>query len=369
MGAGIIAVIVICSVIVAALLVVIIGYAALYFNNCNKVRPETIDNPTGFVKAYGNNLYDGDGRILVLKGVNLGNWFVQEGWMRLSSVEGFETGEYTQQRGIDAMAVNHNVTSEQAEELDKIYMDNFIRETDFANIKALGMNCVRLPFTYRNIADMEANTTEESFHYLDWALDMCEKFGLFAIVDLHGAYGSQNMDHHSGDDIQFNLYCNDHNEELTIKLWKTIAARYKDRKCVAAYDLLNEPRKAKHKFGGKVTFDFYDGLYKAVREVDTSHMIMMECFTFPSTAPASSITTGRTSASNTTYTITLPSRRSSVSVSITPATTSRASAYRFTSMSSLSLAKKPSGRRPSMQWSITAGPTPPGPINATGTCT
>ncbi len=281
MSAGIIAVIVICSVIVALVLALVITYAALYFNNCNKVRPETIDNPTGFVKAYGTNLYDGDGKILVLKGVNLGNWFVQEGWMGLSSVEGFQTGEYTQQRGIDAMVVNPNVTPEQAYELDKVYMDNFITEKDFANIKALGMNCVRLPFTYRNIADMEANTSDESFHYLDWALDMCERYGIYAIVDLHGAYGSQNMDHHSGDDTQFNLYGNDKNEKLTIKLWKTIAARYKDRKCVAAYDLLNEPRKAKYKFGGKITFDFYDVLYKAVREVEDNHMIMMECFTFP----------------------------------------------------------------------------------------
>ncbi len=281
MNGGIIAVIVICSVIVAALLVVIIGYAVLYFKDPNKNRPETIDNPTGFVKAVGTNLYDGDGRLIVLKGVNLGNWFVQEGWMGLSSVTGFETGEYTQQRGMDAMVVNPLVTPEQAVELDKMYMDNFIREEDFANIAQIGMNCVRLPFTYRNIADMEANTSDESFHYLDWALDMCEKYHLYAIVDLHGAYGSQNMDHHSGDDSQFNLYGNDKNEELTIKLWKAIAERYKDRKIVAAYDLLNEPRKAKYKFGGKITFDFYDKLYKAVREVETNHVIMMECFTFP----------------------------------------------------------------------------------------
>ncbi len=281
MNAGIIAVIVICSVIVAVLLVAVIWYAVLCSINPNKDRPETIDSPTGYVQAAGTNLYDGDGKIMTLNGVNLGDWFVQENWMALSSVGDFETGSYTQQRGLDAMHANPNLTDEQTAKLQDIYMDNFITESDFETIAGLGLNMVRIPFTYRNIADNEANTSDYSFRYLDWAVQMCEKHGLYAILDLHGAYGSQNMDQHSGDDSQFNLYGNGENEAKTVKLWQAIAERYKDNKTVAAYDLLNEPRRAAHKYGGKVNFDFYDVLYQAVREIDDHHLIMIECFSFP----------------------------------------------------------------------------------------
>ena len=57
--------------------------------------------------------------------------------------------------------------------------------------------------------------------------------------------------------------------------------RYRDNKTVAAYDLLNEPRRAPGKFGGKINFDFYDELYHAVRKVDRNHLILIECFSFP----------------------------------------------------------------------------------------
>ncbi|MBQ7371423.1 MAG: hypothetical protein IJW67_06010 [Blautia sp.] len=37
-------------------------------------------------RLYGTNIYDGNGDLLQLKGVNLGNWFVWEFWMGFSSV-------------------------------------------------------------------------------------------------------------------------------------------------------------------------------------------------------------------------------------------------------------------------------------------
>ncbi len=67
----------------------------------------------------------------------------------------------------------------------------------------------------------------------------------------------------------------------TCELWAQIAEHYKDSRTVAAYDLLNEPRRAAGKFGGKINFDFYDRLYQTVRAVDENHLILIECFSFP----------------------------------------------------------------------------------------
>ena len=176
---------------------------------------------------------------------------------------------------------NPNLTGEQIRELDQLYLDNYIQEEDFRIISELGMNTVRIPFTCYNLTEDGYTLREDAFDKLDWAVDMCAKYGLYAVIDLHGAVGSQNQDVHSGDDAQYALYGNARNEESTIELWKAIAAHYRGNKSVAAYDLLNEPRRAPGKFWGKVNFDFYDRLYKAVREVDPEHLILIECFSFP----------------------------------------------------------------------------------------
>ena len=235
----------------------------------------------GFIHASGKNLIDGSGSVFQIRGVNLGNWFVPECYMAAAGVGSFETGVYTTERALRAMKANPNLTDEEIEELYHIYMQSYITEEDFKEIASVGLNTVRIPFTWRDLTTDGITLREDAFHYLDWALAMCEQYGLYAILDLHGAIGSQNMDFHSGDDASFNLYGSPENREKTIGLWKIIAERYRDNTVVLGYDLLNECRKAPHKFGGKICSDFYDELYRAVRSVDTNHLIFIEYFTFP----------------------------------------------------------------------------------------
>lgn len=238
-------------------------------------------HPTGFVQAVGRNLYDGKGNPLVLRGVNFGDWFVQEFWMATSCVGDIYKTNYTQKRALEVMEKNPNLSKEQILEVQKVYIDHFIKEEDFANVAKLNLNVIRINFSCYNITLDGYQLNPWFFEKFDWALDMCEKYHLYCIIDNHGAIGSQNQDHHSGNDDTFDLYGNEKNMAATVEVWKAIASRYKDRTCVACYDLLNETRSAPGKFSGKVQFDFYDRLYKAIREIDPHHMIMMECFTFP----------------------------------------------------------------------------------------
>ena len=80
-----------------------------------------MESKMGYVHAEGTSLHDGDGKKLVLKGVNLGDWFVQEFWMASSCVDGFQTGIYTQSRGIAAMRDNPNLQEGQIRELEAFY--------------------------------------------------------------------------------------------------------------------------------------------------------------------------------------------------------------------------------------------------------
>lgn len=200
--------------------------------------------------------------------------------MSLASVGSFDTGRYTQRRGRAAMLQNPNLSAAQAEELEALYLRSYIREEDFRQVARLGMNAVRIPFSYMNLEE-DGALRENAFERLDWAVAMCRKYGLYAVLDLHGAHGSQNMDHHSGDDAHFDLYGNAENEAKTEALWRAIAAHYRGERTVAGYDLLNEPRRKPHRYGGRVNFDYYDRLYRAVREEDPDHLIFIECFSFP----------------------------------------------------------------------------------------
>ena len=235
----------------------------------------------GFVRASGRKLVDGSGKAFRMRGVNLGNWLVPECYMAMAEVGNFETGIYTVERGLRAMQANPNLTDAQIEELERIYVKSYIREEDFREIAGLGLNTVRIPFTWRTLTTDGITLRKDAFDVLDWALDMCDKYDLFAVLDFHGAIGSQNQDFHCGDDEHFDLYGNPENRRKTIDLWKIIAARYRDREAVLGYDLLNECRCAPGKFGGKLTSEFYDELYHAVRSVDPYHLIIIEYFTFP----------------------------------------------------------------------------------------
>lgn len=269
------------GVLFLGILVLACVYLFLCWKDPNPDRKAQIENDTGFVQTYGRNLYDEQGDLLVLRGVNLGNWFVQEDWMAVSSVGEYETGVYTQTRGLRAMQDNPNLTDEQIESLNDLYLDTYITERDFEIIASLELNCVRVNFSYLTLTTDGKTYRENAFEKLDWVLEQCEENGLYAILDLHGAIGSQNQDQHSGNDAEFDLYGNREHMDMTVALWKTVAARYRDRSVVAAYDLLNETRSAPGDFTGKVQFDFYDELYQAIRTVDAHHVMIMECFTFP----------------------------------------------------------------------------------------
>ncbi len=271
------------GVLGALLLFAFIAYLVLSNKHPNADPPAQVENKTGLVQAVGRNFYDEKGKLLFLQGVNLGNWFTPEFWMSLTTVGSFDTGLYTQKRGLAAMRQNPNLTEAQIQELENIYLDNYITEDDFKEIARLNFNCVRFNFTYLNLTTGDTTCTlkPNAFDKLDWAVAMCKKYGLYCIPCLHGAIGSQNRDIHSGDDEQWGLYTSKENRAATIALWEKLATHFKGESTIVGYDLLNEPRRRDGWYGGKINFDFYDELYRAIRAIEPERLIFVECFAFP----------------------------------------------------------------------------------------
>lgn len=228
------------------------------------------------LKADGKRIVNAEGQTVLLRGVNVGGWLVQEAWMNLTNApcqaEAFQT--------LDA-----RFGRETRERLFSVYEDNYLTEADFDNIQSLGMNVVRIPFAWWNILTDEGTLRADAFDRLDWAVRCCAERGMYVILDLHAARGSQNNQDNSGEMNGSNLWKQPLYQDQTVLLWEQVAAHYRDEPAVAAYDLLNEPG-GDFKSTGVTQWEFFDRAYQAIRAIDPAHIIMMESCWDPENLPA-----------------------------------------------------------------------------------
>ncbi len=237
----------------------------LFLILCGRV--EAADLP--WLRADGGRIVDERGKQVVLSGVNLGGWLVEEMWMmpfetRPPQNSGFKAIK-------DYLSLWHTAEKRfgpaEANRLRTAMRNAWITPADFDRIRAAGLNCVRLPFTYDLLQE------PNGFIWLDQTLQWARERGLYVILDLHGAPGRQSGDHHTGESDVNQLFRDPEMVRQTEAVWTQIAQRYRDRPEVAGYDLLNEP------MGAPDVATLYlvtDRLFRAVRAVDKRHIIIVE---------------------------------------------------------------------------------------------
>jgi Cellulase (glycosyl hydrolase family 5) len=227
------------------------------------------DNP--MVHQIGRTIVDGNGLPLRLRGVNLGGWLLWEGW---DFSKGYDLTENSIDDGLADLVGQPAV--------DQFHQDmyaNFITEADIQAIADAGFNSIRLPINYRILEDDNNPYVykDSGWKLIDQALAWCEKYGIYVILDLHALPGGQSGMPPSNTSLtEALLWSSQEDQARTIALWKAIATRYRDRKIVAGYDLINEPSLAN---GDKLIL-FYQKLIQAIREVDPYHMVILEGTTY-----------------------------------------------------------------------------------------
>src|SRR5216683_1973323 len=224
-----------------------------------------------FVTTRGKDLISKDGKPLQLKGINLGNWLLPEGYM-------FKFKSANSPRLIQTV-INELVGEDEGRRFWKTYYQNYIAREDIRFIKQSGFNSVRVPFSYKLfVSDSTPPKLEgEGYRLLDDVVAWCRSEGLYVILDMHAAPGGQ-----TGDNIDDSwgypfLFENRESQELTVNLWRKIAARYQDQPTVIGYDLLNEP--IAHYFDTASLNPKLEPLYRkivsGIREVDRNHIIFL----------------------------------------------------------------------------------------------
>jgi endoglucanase len=221
---------------------------------------------TRYVHAEGRFLVDGDGHKLILRGTNLGNWLVPEGYMfRLE-------GGPQSAREIEAM-VNELIGPTDAAKFWLEYREQYITRKDIDFIAKAGLNTIRIPFHSRFFTA----GNDEGFTIVDRVVQWAKQDGLYVILDMHCAPGGQtgaNIDDSWGYPW---LYEDEASQEEAADIWKRIAAHYRDNPTVLGYDLLNEPIPPYPKlaqYNSKLE-PVYKKLVAAVRSVDRNHVVIL----------------------------------------------------------------------------------------------
>lgn len=224
-----------------------------------------------FVTTRGKDLVSADGKPLLLKGINLGNWLLPEGYM-------FKFKTANSPRRIQTV-INELVGEDEARRFWKTYHQNYITQEDIRFIKQSGFNSVRVPFSYRLFASEEVPTKleGEGYRLLDDVVAWCKQEKLYVILDMHAAPGGQ-----TGDNIDDSwgypfLFESTESQDLTVNIWRKIAARYRDEPTVIGFDLLNEP--IAHYFDAANLNPKLEPLYRkiviGIRKVDRNHLIFL----------------------------------------------------------------------------------------------
>ncbi|NCA66535.1 MAG: hypothetical protein EOM87_00570 [Clostridia bacterium] len=264
--------------ILSLITTLIIILCSMTFFSC-KDNDTVSKEPRGYITAINKELFTAanNGERIILTGVNAGGWLLTEDWMCPTSLNGNLHEERGQYEYEDAFTELYGL--EKSQELFNQYRENWWGEEDFDNCLAIGINMIRLPFGWRDLQELDYTYRDNPFERLDYFVENCAERGIYVILDLHGAHGSQNGKHHSGDTrTGGDLYGNEINMALTEELWVRVAEHYKDNKWVAGYDLLNEPEGTPGALMTKNTphWAYYDRLYNSIRLIDSNHMIIME---------------------------------------------------------------------------------------------
>lgn len=233
-------------------------------------------NAQGFLKAEGKRIVNEKGENVLLRGIGLGGWMLQEPYMlQLSDVVANQTEIKSK---IEALIGKAN-----CDEFYKRYLNNMITLKDIEALKSWGFNSVRLPLHYDLFtlpSDKETikgqNTwIEKGFTLTDNLISWCKKNDIYVILDLHATPGGQGNDIPIADidTLKPRLWQNPENQNKTIALWKKIAEKYKDEKWVGGYDLINETN---YKLENNELRILFEKIIAEIRTVDKNHLIFIE---------------------------------------------------------------------------------------------
>ncbi len=139
-------------------------------------------------------------------------------------------------------------------------------ETDFAMLKSMGVEVIRLPIHFANLMEpaYTGKVYDIVFEKLDQVCDWAEKYQIYLVIDDH-SFNSPDEDRNPP---SLKLY-----KEHLEAVWPQIAQRYKDRSEYIIYEIVNEPKKSQEFLSKWVKLQ--QEIIDVIRTYDTKHAIVV----------------------------------------------------------------------------------------------
>lgn len=239
------------------------------------------------LKTSGQKIVNDKGENIQLKGLGLGGWMLQEGYM-------LKTADFAGPQYKIKEKIAELIGEDGMNEFYKAYLKNGITKQDIDFLAKAGFNSIRLPMHYnlytlpieKEPAKGKDTWLEKGFTMTDDLLQWCTDNKIYLILDLHAAPGGQGNDANISDNDKSkpSLWASEENQRKTIALWKKLAERYKDNPWIGGYDLINEPNinftgknpNGTDEMSNAPLWKLQKDITAAIREVDKKHIIFIE---------------------------------------------------------------------------------------------
>ncbi|TGE23583.1 RICIN domain-containing protein [Hymenobacter metallicola] len=262
-----------------------------------------------FLRADGQRIVNASNQEVILNGMNLGNWAVQEGYMMKVGWPGATINGATKQTqgAVKKSLYNAGMSDAAVETFYQNYRANFITKPDIDYIASKGFNCIRLPLHYelfltpsqravrnsvmRGTVSYDSYVSQLTGWYnanqlfvdpanmaalsmIDNTLAWAQANNMYVVLDMHAVPGSQGTDANIADQIVANdLWNRQINQDVLNRLWSFISTRYKNDSRVAMYDLINEPNNYP---SNQKIHDVFQRLITTIRNQGDNHLILVE---------------------------------------------------------------------------------------------
>ncbi|MCX6280610.1 MAG: carbohydrate-binding protein [Bacteroidetes bacterium] len=247
----------------------------------------TLPSSAQFLKTSGKKIVDTNQQEVILRGIGLGGWMLQEPYMM--EMSGIASAQWEIK-----LKIRDLIGASNTEAFYDAWHSNHCTKRDIDSLASWGFNSVRLPMHY-NLFTLpieeepvsgKQTWLEKGFALTDSLVRWCSARHMYVILDLHAAPGGQGHDYAicDGDPAKLSLWESDANRIKTIALWKKLAQRYANEPWVGGYDLLNEPNwnfTGSNQNGCSETTNIplrqlLISITDTIRKVDTRHMIIIE---------------------------------------------------------------------------------------------
>lgn len=156
----------------------------------------------------------------------------------------------------------------------------YLSEEDIHALADFGYNSVRLPIRASTFLYEEPSIqfNEESFAMLTNVLDWCEKYRVYAIIDIHAATAGQSgVPCDNGIDNSQHFYIDEEARERMCILMEEFARRFADRWIIGGYDCLNEPLSITPRIWEltPILQEFYAEMIRRCRVYDKNHLFLL----------------------------------------------------------------------------------------------